>query len=139
MLSTGTGRVRIISMGSRTETTRPLNALAEHFELAHGARPDPRLEPPDRPHAARAPRRGTRARTYTHTTPDRMAMDTTDAPQIIEHANKSLNFTPYDVKWVPSDITWAHRWDVYLKVGCLLGTYAVVQSLFDFGGRRLAR
>jgi transmembrane 9 superfamily member 2/4 len=21
----------------------------------------------------------------------------------------------YDVKWVPSDITWAHRWDVYLK------------------------
>jgi transmembrane 9 superfamily member 2/4 len=21
----------------------------------------------------------------------------------------------YDVKWVPSEITWAHRWDVYLK------------------------
>jgi hypothetical protein len=21
----------------------------------------------------------------------------------------------YDVKWVPSDLTWAHRWDVYLK------------------------
>merc|ERR1719399_1298919 len=21
----------------------------------------------------------------------------------------------YDVKWVPSDITWAHRWDMYLK------------------------
>lgn len=28
-------------------------------------------------------------------------MDTTDAPQIIEHANKSLSFTPYDTKWVP--------------------------------------
>jgi hypothetical protein len=29
-------------------------------------------------------------------------MYSTDAPQIIEHANKSLNFTPYDCKWVPS-------------------------------------
>jgi WD40 repeat protein len=28
-------------------------------------------------------------------------MDTTDAPQIIEHINRSLNFTPYDTKWVP--------------------------------------
>jgi WD40 repeat protein len=28
-------------------------------------------------------------------------MDTTDAPQIIEHINKSLPFTPYDTKWVP--------------------------------------
>jgi WD40 repeat protein len=28
-------------------------------------------------------------------------MDTTDAPQIIEHVNKSLPFTPYDTKWVP--------------------------------------
>eukprot|EP01041_Mallomonas_annulata_P011138 gene11138-23278_t len=28
-------------------------------------------------------------------------MDTTDAPQIIEHINKSINFTPYDTKWVP--------------------------------------
>lgn len=28
-------------------------------------------------------------------------MDTTDAPQIIEHVNKSVPFTPYDVKWVP--------------------------------------
>jgi len=28
-------------------------------------------------------------------------MDTTDAPQIIEHVQKSLNFTPYDTKWIP--------------------------------------
>ena len=28
-------------------------------------------------------------------------MDTTEAPQIIEHLNKSLNFTPYDTRWVP--------------------------------------
>lgn len=31
-----------------------------------------------------------------------MAMYTTNAPQIIEHVSKSLNFTPYDCKWVPS-------------------------------------
>lgn len=29
------------------------------------------------------------------------AMDTTDAPQIIEHVHKSLNHTPYDTRWVP--------------------------------------
>jgi len=29
-------------------------------------------------------------------------MDTTDAPQLIEHIHKSVSFTPYDVKWVPS-------------------------------------
>lgn len=29
-------------------------------------------------------------------------MDTTDAPQIIEHIHKSLTFTPYDTKWIPS-------------------------------------
>ena len=28
-------------------------------------------------------------------------MDTTNAPQIIEHLTKSLSFTPYDVKWIP--------------------------------------
>jgi hypothetical protein len=28
-------------------------------------------------------------------------MDTTDAPQIIEHINKQINYTPYDNKWVP--------------------------------------
>jgi hypothetical protein len=28
-------------------------------------------------------------------------IDTTEAPQIIEHMHKSLNFTPYDTKWVP--------------------------------------
>ncbi|EAS01252.2 WD domain, G-beta repeat protein (macronuclear) [Tetrahymena thermophila SB210] len=28
-------------------------------------------------------------------------MDTTEAPQIIEHLNKTLTFTPYDVKWIP--------------------------------------
>lgn len=31
-----------------------------------------------------------------------MAMYTTDAPQIIEHVSKSLSFTPFDCKWVPS-------------------------------------
>ncbi len=29
-------------------------------------------------------------------------MDTTEAPQIIEHVAKSLTFTPFDVKWIPS-------------------------------------
>ncbi|CAN0064667.1 unnamed protein product [Heterosigma akashiwo] len=28
-------------------------------------------------------------------------MDTTSAPQLIEHVNKSLNFTPYDTRWIP--------------------------------------
>ncbi|CAM9263038.1 unnamed protein product [Phaeothamnion confervicola] len=28
-------------------------------------------------------------------------MDTTDAPQLIEHAHKTLAFTPYEVRWVP--------------------------------------
>ena len=28
-------------------------------------------------------------------------MDSTDAPQIIEHINKSITFTPYDTRWVP--------------------------------------
>ena len=28
-------------------------------------------------------------------------MDTTEAPQIIEHLQKTLNFTPYDTKWIP--------------------------------------
>merc|ERR1719502_415316 len=29
------------------------------------------------------------------------AMDTTSAPQIIEHIHKSLNYTPYETLWVP--------------------------------------
>lgn len=29
------------------------------------------------------------------------AMETTNAPQIIEHLYKSTNYTPYDVKWIP--------------------------------------
>lgn len=28
-------------------------------------------------------------------------MHTTEAPQIIEHLNKSINFTPMDVRWIP--------------------------------------
>ena len=28
-------------------------------------------------------------------------MDTTSAPQIIEHAKLSLTYTPFDVKWIP--------------------------------------
>lgn len=28
-------------------------------------------------------------------------MDTTNAPQIIEHQSISLDFTPYDTKWIP--------------------------------------
>jgi WD40 repeat protein len=28
-------------------------------------------------------------------------MDTTDAPQIIEHIHKPITFTPYDTRWVP--------------------------------------
>ena len=29
-------------------------------------------------------------------------MDTTDAPQIIEHIHKGIDFTPYDTRWVPA-------------------------------------
>lgn len=29
-------------------------------------------------------------------------MDTTNAPQIIEHINHSLLYTPFEVKWIPS-------------------------------------
>ena len=28
-------------------------------------------------------------------------MDTTDAPQIIEHINKSVTFSPYVTRWIP--------------------------------------
>ena len=28
-------------------------------------------------------------------------MDTADAPQILEHVNSTLAFTPFDVKWIP--------------------------------------
>ncbi|RHZ13080.1 hypothetical protein DYB31_000622 [Aphanomyces astaci] len=28
-------------------------------------------------------------------------MDTTDAPQVIEHITKSVNYTPYDARWIP--------------------------------------
>lgn len=28
-------------------------------------------------------------------------MDTTDAPQIIEHHEHQLNFTPYETRWIP--------------------------------------
>jgi hypothetical protein len=28
-------------------------------------------------------------------------MDTTNAPQIIEHISHSLTYTPFDVKWIP--------------------------------------
>lgn len=36
-----------------------------------------------------------------------MAMDSTDAPQIIEHINKSVTFTPYDTRWVPCSARFA--------------------------------
>lgn len=29
-------------------------------------------------------------------------MDSSDAPQILEHANVQLNCTPFDCKWIPS-------------------------------------
>ena len=28
-------------------------------------------------------------------------MDTTEAPQMIEHLSRSINYTPYEVKWLP--------------------------------------
>lgn len=28
-------------------------------------------------------------------------MDTTDAPQLMEHIHKSITFTPNDTRWVP--------------------------------------
>jgi len=28
-------------------------------------------------------------------------MDTTNAPQIIEHISQSLTYTPFDIKWIP--------------------------------------
>jgi WD40 repeat protein len=29
-------------------------------------------------------------------------MDTTDAPQILEHTSQNLQFTPFDCRWIPS-------------------------------------
>ena len=29
-------------------------------------------------------------------------MDTTDAPQILEHASQTLGCTPFDCKWIPA-------------------------------------
>lgn len=29
-------------------------------------------------------------------------MDTTNAPQMIEHMSNSVQFTPYEVKWIPN-------------------------------------
>lgn len=29
-------------------------------------------------------------------------MDTTNAPQVIEHINHSVLYTPFEVKWIPS-------------------------------------
>mmetsp|Transcript_28675 Transcript_28675/g.65520 ORF Transcript_28675/g.65520 Transcript_28675/m.65520 type:complete len:261 (-) Transcript_28675:809-1591(-) len=31
-----------------------------------------------------------------------MAMDTTDAPQVMEHIHKPLNLTPHEARWVPA-------------------------------------
>ena len=28
-------------------------------------------------------------------------MESTDAPQVIEHQHQSLTFTPYETRWVP--------------------------------------
>ena len=28
-------------------------------------------------------------------------METTDAPQILEHINQSVTFTPYETRWIP--------------------------------------
>ena len=46
------------------------------------------------------------ATTYTlrrpHTVPLRLLqMETTDAPQILEHINQSVTFTPYETRWIP--------------------------------------
>jgi hypothetical protein len=32
----------------------------------------------------------------------KISMDTTEAPQMLEHASQTLSFTPFDVKWIPS-------------------------------------
>ncbi|KAF4676295.1 WD repeat-containing protein 92 [Perkinsus chesapeaki] len=34
-------------------------------------------------------------------------MDTTSAPQLIEHINEPLNFTPFDVRWIPRSARFA--------------------------------
>ena len=47
-------------------------------------------------------------------------MDTTDAPQIIEHIHKSVNYTPYDVKWVPCSAR-------FVSMGILPNAKGVIQ------------
>ena len=40
-------------------------------------------------------------------------------PQTINAAEGGEVIYSYDVVWVPSDVKWASRWDIYLQVGLL--------------------
>lgn len=44
-----------------------------------------------------------------------------DKPQIISHLEKSLNFTIYDVKWVPSSAR-------FVVMGCLPTNAGIIQT-----------
>ena len=47
-------------------------------------------------------------------------MDSSDAPQILEHVSQTLNFTPFDVKWIPSSARF-----------CLFGQTAGAKGVFN--------
>lgn len=52
--------------------------------------------------AAGAPAAATASATAGHASAPTSTMLTTEAPQIIEHVQHSLTYTPTDVRWVPS-------------------------------------
>lgn len=50
-------------------------------------------------------------------------MDTTDAPQILEHATQSLGCTPFDCRWIPASA----RFVVYGQTPRATGVFQVYQ------------
>lgn len=54
-------------------------------------------------------------------------MDTTDAPQLIEHVNQSVNFTPNDTKWIPGSARFVAM-GIYPKATGALTIYGLNQG-----------
>lgn len=55
------------------------------------------------------------------------AMDTTDAPQLIEHVSRSLAFTPNDTKWLPCSARFVCM-GIYPKATGALTVFALDQG-----------
>ncbi|GLE02377.1 hypothetical protein PINS_up011215 [Pythium insidiosum] len=54
-------------------------------------------------------------------------MDTTEAPQLIEHINKSVSFTPNDTKWIPCSARFVAM-GIYPKATGALSVFALRQG-----------